>query len=82
MARRAGDRPLKGPCEQAGAVQMHNGSYVILIAERDARVRELQKFFLDRAGYTVIFADDGEAALDKRTRRPLQQHPASSRSGA
>ena len=38
---------------------------VILIAERDQTVRELQRFFLDGAGYAVEFADDGEAALER-----------------
>jgi CheY-like chemotaxis protein len=37
---------------------------VILIAERDANVRELQTVFLNRAGYSVEFADDGQMALD------------------
>jgi CheY-like chemotaxis protein len=37
---------------------------VILIAERDANVRELQTLFLNRAGYSVEFADDGQMALD------------------
>lgn len=38
-------------------------SRVILIAERDQTVRELQEYFLGKAGFTVEFADDGEAAL-------------------
>jgi CheY-like chemotaxis protein len=38
---------------------------VILVAERDRRVRELQEFFLHRAGFSVEFADDGEAAFDR-----------------
>ena len=37
----------------------------LLIAERDARVRELQKFFLEKAGFTVEFADDGHAAFER-----------------
>lgn len=37
---------------------------VILIAERDENVRELQRYFLERAGFAVTFADDGVAALD------------------
>jgi CheY-like chemotaxis protein len=37
---------------------------LILIAERDLHVRKLQEFFLDRAGFAVEFADDGEAALE------------------
>jgi len=36
---------------------------VILVAERDRNVRELQGYFLGRAGFAVEFADDGEAAL-------------------
>lgn len=36
----------------------------VLIAERDERVREFQKFFLDREGMTVEFVSDGEAALE------------------
>jgi CheY-like chemotaxis protein len=38
---------------------------VILIADRDRRVRELQEHFLARAGLQVEFADDGQAALDR-----------------
>src|SRR5687768_17626693 len=36
---------------------------MILIAERDQTVRELQRFFLGKAGFTVEFAADGQAAL-------------------
>jgi two-component system response regulator MprA len=44
---------------------------VILIAERDQTVRELQGFFLEQAGFAVEFADDGEAALERaRAARP------------
>jgi CheY-like chemotaxis protein len=50
---------------------MEAETYEILIAERDQRVRELQKFFLGRAGYTVEFADDGASALERaRARQP------------
>ena len=38
---------------------------VILIAERDRNVRELQRYFLEQAGLVVEFADDGEAALER-----------------
>jgi CheY-like chemotaxis protein len=41
------------------------GRPVILIAERDRNVRELQLFFLTNAGFTVEFADDGQCALDR-----------------
>lgn len=44
---------------------------VILIAERDRNVRELQEHFLGRAGFAVEFADDGPAALERaREARP------------
>jgi CheY-like chemotaxis protein len=36
---------------------------VILVVERDAHVRELEAFFLERAGFTVSFARDGHEAL-------------------
>ncbi|HET9439730.1 MAG TPA: response regulator [Longimicrobiales bacterium] len=38
---------------------------MILIAERDQNVRELQKYFLGQAGFDVWFVDDGAAALAK-----------------
>lgn len=43
----------------------HPEKHVILIAERDKNVREMQRFFLEKAGYGVEFADDGEAALER-----------------
>lgn len=44
---------------------------VVLIAERDQNVRELQSYFLEREGFAVEFADDGEAALERaRLLRP------------
>ena len=44
----------------------------ILIAERDRNVRDLERHFLESAGYTVEFADDGAAALS-RARTALPQ---------
>jgi CheY-like chemotaxis protein len=38
---------------------------VILIAERDQRVRELQEYFLGKAGFAVEFADDGQATFER-----------------
>jgi CheY-like chemotaxis protein len=38
---------------------------LILVVERDRTVRELQLFFLQRAGFVVEFADDGECALER-----------------
>lgn len=46
------------------------GDAVILIVERDRTVRELQSFFLNRAGFVVEFADDGQGALDRVRRDP------------
>ena len=43
----------------------HPDPPAILIAERDQTVRELQRFFLEGAGFRVEFADDGQAALDR-----------------
>ena len=43
---------------------------MILIVERDRTVRALQSFFLNRAGFTVEFADDGQSALDRVRRDP------------
>ncbi len=37
---------------------------MILIGERDQTVRALQRYFLERAGFTVAFADDGLALLE------------------
>jgi DNA-binding response OmpR family regulator len=43
----------------------------VLVVERDPHVRELESFFLNEAGYSVDFAEDGEAALKiARERRP------------
>jgi CheY-like chemotaxis protein len=38
---------------------------LILIAERDRNVRDLQKHFLERAGFAVEFMDDGLAAFER-----------------
>lgn len=44
---------------------------MILIVERDRNVRDLQTFFLSKAGFDVEFADDGQMALDRvRTAAP------------
>jgi CheY-like chemotaxis protein len=46
-------------------MQIDDGRPLILIAERDRSVRELQLIFLNRAGFAVEFADDGQYALDR-----------------
>lgn len=45
-------------------------SSTVLIVERDLSVRKLQTLFLERAGFTVKFADDGTGALECALRRP------------
>lgn len=43
----------------------HPDTFVLLIAERDQNVRELQEHFLAQAGFAVEFVDDGQAALER-----------------
>ena len=40
-----------------------SGKALILVVERDPHVRELEQHFLNQAGYSVEFAEDGNAAL-------------------
>ena len=39
-------------------------SAVILVVERDPHVRDLEAYFLEKAGYAVEFAADGAEALE------------------
>lgn len=39
-------------------------SALVLVVERDPNVRELETFFLNEAGFSVQFADDGVTALE------------------
>ena len=48
------------PSDAAG-----KGKAIILVVEREPNIRELEQHFLDEAGYTVEFADDGNAALKR-----------------
>src|SRR4051812_1750749 len=48
-----------------GGVAMRPDPRVVLIAERDHNVRDLERFFLEKAGFQVEFADDGLAALER-----------------
>lgn len=43
----------------------HPDPRVILVAERDQNVRELQRYFLGKAGFIVEFVDDGQAAFER-----------------
>jgi two-component system, OmpR family, alkaline phosphatase synthesis response regulator PhoP len=42
----------------------------ILIAERDEGIRDLQQYFLERAGFSFDFAADGQVALDTALLNP------------
>lgn len=41
------------------------GKAIILVVERDPHVRELESHFLDQAGYSVAFEQDGGSALQQ-----------------
>lgn len=41
---------------------------MILVVERDPHVRDLEAFFLEKAGYSVEFAEDGRQALEQVAR--------------
>ena len=41
---------------------------IILVVDRDPHIRELEAHFLDKAGFSVIFAQDGEDALAQARR--------------
>ncbi|NJN16939.1 MAG: response regulator [Oscillochloris sp.] len=43
---------------------------VVMIVEDDAATRRLYRFLLTNSGYTVIEAEDGQAALELYTSRP------------
>jgi CheY-like chemotaxis protein len=44
---------------------------LILVVERNPVVQRLERYFLEQAGYTVEFASDGQAALERaRELRP------------
>lgn len=49
---------------KASSVSSDRRSAVIVVVERDPHVRELEAFFLDRAGFAVDFARDGNQALE------------------
>jgi DNA-binding response OmpR family regulator len=38
---------------------------LILVVERDPHVKKLERFFLERAGFRVEFADDGQLGLER-----------------
>lgn len=44
------------------------GKAIILVVERDPHVRELEAHFLNQAGFSVVFAENGESALENARR--------------
>lgn len=42
-----------------------DGRALILVVERDPHVRELESYFLEEAGFSVEFSEDGLSALDR-----------------
>jgi len=51
------------PFVMADPDSRETGKAIILVVERDPHVRELEEHFLREAGFSVGFAQDGEAAL-------------------
>ncbi len=45
------------------AAKEQAGGALILVVERDPHIRELEQFFLNEAGFSVEFVDDGDVAL-------------------
>ena len=45
-------------------------SALVLVVERDPHVRDLEAFFLNEAGFSVEFAEDGLAALELARKSP------------
>jgi DNA-binding response OmpR family regulator len=51
--------------------EFRDRSVLILVVERDPHVRELERYFLEEAGFSVRFAEDGDEALAMaRSMRP------------
>ena len=46
-----------------GAPKSDSGA-LILVVERDPHVRSLERYFLEEAGFSVEFADDGQQAIE------------------
>jgi two-component system response regulator MprA len=56
---------------KANVVDARSAKAIIMVVDRDPHIRELEAHFLDHAGYTVLFAEDGDGALAQaRTTTP------------
>ena len=58
------DMPLSEHPASQELQHSSGGQALILVVERDPHIRDLEKYFLDEAGYAVEFAGDGMAALE------------------
>jgi len=65
----AGDDVVPGPTSAHSSMRDQRRA-IILVVERDPNIRELEAYFLEEAGYTVEFAEDGvgELALARQLR--------------
>lgn len=62
-ASRVGAEDLSITFEGDGRTRPAAGQALILVVERDPHVRRLERFFLEEAGFAVVFATDGLEAL-------------------
>ena len=63
--------PTVPACNEVGAVSRQTvRTQMVLITEVDQSVRRLQRLFLEREGFTVEFADDGQEALERALLTP------------
>src|SRR5687767_3370860 len=53
---------------RSGMAEASKGRAIILVVDRDPHVRELEAHFLDQAGFSVVFAENGESALENARR--------------
>ena len=50
---------------QADNSSAHDRKALVLVVEREPHVRVLERFFLEKAGFSVEFCDDGAQALER-----------------
>src|SRR5262245_55548943 len=60
---RSGMSPPTTPAEFTSSGTADTRRALILVVERNPAVQRLERFLLEQAGFTVEFANDGEAAL-------------------
>jgi CheY-like chemotaxis protein len=55
---------VSGDLEVTGASSAEHRA-LILVVERNPAVQRLERYFLEQAGFSVEFANDGQSALDR-----------------